>query len=281
MKGKKIVFTVLFVICIISYCNYVRKPKPILGVTYFDIPILMSKNIDEVIKLVGFYTRIEDGNGEGLSSLIIENNGWRLNIGFDDITRKIEGIGLSQDHEKYERIEFHNGNIDLFLKVGNLERKSYSYELFLSETITFIPSDVIEHHIDDDYNNIVNLNVLPLAPKIIYDIPKLIDKNIDDVRQIMSNNLSKKNEKELQDLSTKVEHTTFEKDGSTLFVTSNSQTRNITSIKIVLDKGGFENSKDLLRLGNLDFSSNAYICVVGKVLGSFNNKFNSVSIYPN
>lgn len=275
MKNKKKWFAILFAICLISYCSYNRKPKPTLGVTYFDIPMLMNKNIEEAIKLIGFYTEFDKGIVQLTSAgFIFENNGWELFIGLDSVTRKIDGISLSQNSNNYEIIEFNNSNIDDFLRIGNLDKTSKAYNLTLSEPSGLFPEDEPKvHRIYDKFNNIVLLNIVRKTPTMIYDIPNLIGKKIDYVRLQLGKNL-KSNEEDKKD---REGYITYKKNGYTLIVNFNTMNKIISSFKIVADEGGFENAKDILSVGNLDNASPKYLCVVG----SSGNMYNSVSIYPN
>lgn len=272
MKHKYKMLAILIVIILISYCNYSSKPTPTLGETYFDIPLLMDKNIDEAIKSIGFFTDFYEN--KELSTLHIENNGWLLEISFDYFSRKINGISLRQNFKNYDVIEFNNENINDFFWVGNLDKTSKAYDLTLYEPSDPFPGiEPEEHHTTDKFNNIISLNVVRKTPTIIYDISNLIGKKIDYVRLQLGKNLKSIKEDKMDTEG----YITYKKDGYTLIVNFNTLNKIISSFKIVSDDGGFENPKDMLTVGNLNSANATYLCVVGNM----DNKYNIVSIYPN
>lgn len=278
MIGKKTVFAILSAICIIIYCNYDRKPYPPLGIVYFNIPLIINKSIDEVVKVNGtHYKLFKDGND---TTLMYEKEGWQLRISFDSISHKSTYIGLQPDFRNYEAREFDNSNINDYLNVGSVDKFSNAYDLRVMDVSDFA-GVAIEKDIEWDFQNIVYLSVYYKETTIVFDIPNLIDKQIDNIPSLLGKDFSIPTQEKMIDKSNKEMFTTINKNGYELSIAFNPKSKKINriAIKIIYNKG-FDNAKDMLTIGNLDSTSKSYSFVLGRS-SSLGNKFNAVTIYPN
>jgi len=261
------------------FLNPIIKAEPTVGHTYFDIPLLLSKkNIDEIIKVKELEMTIYGNGNPNETRLHADNNGWIMDIIFDNITREIRLIKLSQFLNYYQALDFNNDNIDTFLKVGNLDKRSNSYDLFILENSVFDPLS-IGKPIGEKFTKATSIIVYPKAPSIIYDIPNLIGKNIHTISEKLGNDFVVTDLIETDDENFKKWSGIIKKEGYTLYVTIRPKNREITLFQIVADEGGFENAKDMLTVGNLDSTSKSYSIVLGQS-SSIGNKYNSVTIYP-
>ena len=97
----------------------------------------------------------------------------------------------------------------------------------------------------------------PPPSAIVFDIPALVYKNIDEVRLV----LGKPNHKELEpmDKAAKEWSNTYHKDGFRLTIRFNPSSRSINQYMLLVDgRGSYENLEDMLRIGNLHSSNATY-----------------------
>lgn len=113
-------------------------------------------------------------------------------------------------------------------------------------------------------------------PKVVYDIPPLIGKNIDEVVKII-------NEGKPYDFDTLYtsinKHFTHSKGSYILDISYNNSTRKINKFLIVSQDESFRNYKDILRIGNLDSISKKYY-VKTDMSFSYFNTYSNITIYP-
>lgn len=268
---------VLACLCIYFYFNPIIKNEPKIGATYFNIPLIISKkNVDEIIKISDTYSLVYGGPNETI--LNSSDNGWVLDIIFNNTTREIRIINLYQNIDYYKCLEFNNANIDTFLKVGNLDKKSESYDLWVQEKSNLSPFK-IGRPIEDKFNNIISLAIYPKKINVVFDIPNLIGKDITTISKLLGSDFVITTDTETNGETLAEWIGILKKEGYTLYITIDSKSKKTTLFQIVLDKRIFENPKDMLTIGNLDSVSKAYTFVLGRTSNP-SNKFNSVTIYP-
>jgi len=111
-------------------------------------------------------------------------------------------------------------------------------------------------------------------PKVAYNIPYLLGRNIDEVRKILDNPL----ESPADPLSSKKESydNIYKKDGQTLLISYNLRNRKISSFFIV-SSVEYENVKDIMKVGNLDsLETKAYLAEPERPFGT--TAYNSIKI---
>lgn len=97
----------------------------------------------------------------------------------------------------------------------------------------------------------------PPPSKVVFDIPALAEKNIDEVRLI----LGKPDDEQLEpkDKSTKSWSNIYHKDGFRFSISFDPASRAISQYRIVIDgKGSYESLEEILRIGNLGDSTPIY-----------------------
>lgn len=201
-----------------------------------------------------------------------------MDIIFNNTTHEIRIINLYQNLDYYECLEFNNANIDTFLKVGNLDKKSESYDLWVQEESNLSPFK-IGRPIEDKFNNIVSLAIYPKKINIVFDIPNLIGKDINTISKLLGSDFVITTGTETNGKTLPEWNGILRKEGYTLYIIIDSKSKKITLFQILLDKRFLENAKDMLTIGNLDSTSKAYTFDLER-LPELNYKFNSVTIYP-
>lgn len=254
-----IVIVIIFVLWVFSYIF--QKPSPPAPEIIFDIPALVGKNIDETRAILG---KSDGGNSEPKDTSnsqwddLYTKNNFRLYINFIPKTREIrQFLIVSQDNSGYDWYA-------PMLKIGNLDSCSANY------TTDFDKSW------DDDYTNVT---IHPIHPEILFDIPNLITKNMDEIRLILSNDLAANHEYVLDDKSIKDKFESITREGYILLISFNPKTKKVTLMQINTDKCGGMNQKDMLKIGNLKSETKFYSTFFDSTETS-NQVFNSVTIYP-
>jgi hypothetical protein len=93
--------------------------------------------------------------------------------------------------------------------------------------------------------------------KTVFDIPSLIGKNINEVRYELNQFVTDSSEP--VNSTEKEWDSIFKKEGIILHVFYDTQTKKILRFHLISEKEAFSDLKDLLKLGNLDPNSGAYI----------------------
>lgn len=113
-------------------------------------------------------------------------------------------------------------------------------------------------------------------PKVVFDIPPLIGKDIDEVRKIL--NIPKEEQVEPKDTTKAYNYNSLEKDGYTLLITYNPKTRNVTHYLIVSNENDFDDYTDILKIGNLDSASTEYWVESDRAFNFFGD-YNNVTVH--
>lgn len=130
----------------------------------------------------------------------------------------------------------------------------------------------------------VNKNPVITNIKVVFDVPALIGKNIDEIRKVLGkpsdkemdpSKLQKKNKFDTWDNS-------FNKDGKTLLITYNPQNRKVTDffIESTDRSGASENYADLLSICNVTRDNAKYLIEPVPVIND-NTKYTGIKIIPN
>lgn len=146
----KISFYSLFFM-LISSCE--SKPEPQRGKVVFNVPSLVNKNIDEIMKIFNksldsyqdtsqdnkdrIYLKDMDSEiSEGFlkdnkGDFSFKRKGWTLGVEYDITTRETIYIYIVSDFANYESICFHD--VRELLLIGNLDRDSPDYDLTFND----------------------------------------------------------------------------------------------------------------------------------------------------
>jgi len=117
----------------------------------------------------------------------------------------------------------------------------------------------------------------PPPSTVVFDIPTLVYKNIDEVRLV----LGKPDDEQLEpkDKTTKNWSNIYHKDGFRLSIRFDPVSRAISQYRIVIDgKGNYESLEDILRIGNVHGSNATYTIETDQ---SDRNEFSYVIIHIN
>ncbi len=231
----------------------------------FDVPELMDKDIEEVRKKLG-KPEVED--------ILASNNNF-TEEGYDYYTKKNYQLLIRYDSktrfvEKFIIVLVKGDGFNSYsdmLKIGNLDSCTVNYTTEFDRKWSFL-------------NEYRNVTIHPITPTIIFDIPQLIDKNIEEIKLLMGEDLVITKEETIDDKSLIQITASIKREGYTFFITFNPKNHKVNLLQIVADKGGFKNAKDMLTIANLDSTSKSYSCVLG-LTSNPSNKFNAVTIYPN
>ncbi len=102
----------------------------------------------------------------------------------------------------------------------------------------------------------------PEAPKYVFDVPTLLGKNVDELRQVLGSPTGNQLEPTQQqiDLGVNTWDNTFEKDGRKLLATYDPQTRVVEDLFIGTNdsSGSTKDKQTLLEVGNLKEGSSTY-----------------------
>lgn len=138
-------------------------------------------------------------------------------------------------------------------------------------------------------------NYKPLdPPKVVFDIPPLIGKDIDQINSIMDTlntkgvtdlllKKSRLNKDEPLNSSEKHWSKNYAKDGYILSVNYNPQTREVYSFLIVSKDRDFDKFWDILKIGNLNSYGANYTTETDTASWSWSHKkkYYDVTVYPN
>jgi hypothetical protein len=140
---------------------------------------------------------------------------------------------------------------------------------------------------EENSNQIVNKKANEKANertevKIVFDVPSLLHKNIDEIRNILGKPVDAEMlepTKEQMDMNFESWDNNFEKNGCSLLVTFNPQTRKVIDLFISTTTGNkIENTDDLLLQGNLKDDATEY--KVETVLAFKSQEINGITITP-
>ncbi|WP_155978006.1 hypothetical protein [Pedobacter glucosidilyticus] len=125
-------------------------------------------------------------------------------------------------------------------------------------------------------------------PKVVFDIPSLIGKNIDEVTYILGNNYSDhdpfKNQKGV--LKTRGSHSyriyeKFRGDSTiSLSICYIPYTKEIKFLTIV-SRQEYKSKADILKLGNLDSLAGDYVLEYDTLTFFLGNRYTNIRVYPN
>jgi hypothetical protein len=117
--------------------------------------------------------------------------------------------------------------------------------------------------------------------KIVFDVPSLLHKNIDEIRNVLGKPIDAEMlepTKEQMDTNFESWDNNFEKNGCSLLVTFNPQTRKVIDLFISKTDNKIENTDDLLLQGNLKDDASEY--KVETVLAPKSQEINGITITP-
>jgi hypothetical protein len=119
--------------------------------------------------------------------------------------------------------------------------------------------------------------------KIVFDVPSLLNKNIDEIRKDLGQPVDKEMlepTKEQMDMNFEEWDNNFEKNGCSLLVTFNPQTRKVIDFFLTTTTSEkIENIDNLLIIGNLEEDSSDY--ELKTVIAFKSKEINGVTITPN
>lgn len=112
---------------------------------------------------------------------------------------------------------------------------------------------------------------------VVFDIPPLIGKDIDEVRKIL--NIPIEERVEPRDKTRTYNYNSLEKDGYTLLIRYNPKTRQVTQYLIVSNENDFDDYTDILKIGNLDSASAEYWVESDRTFNFFGD-YSNVTVHP-
>ncbi|WP_304064965.1 hypothetical protein [Pedobacter glucosidilyticus] len=188
----------------IYYFGRFDKPNPEVGKVVFDIPLLIGKNMDQIMatfqkesKLYKDSTVVnnnvfkKDENSEfirwnttdkdGSITFLYRKDGWELSV-YSDLHKNITDIMLSVDR-KFNRIGFYQA--DDLLIIGNLSQYSDNYSLEFTDLF----NRSFDLSTKRKSQNFYELRVYhkytiaddPISGQIVFNVPHFINKNIDEI----------------------------------------------------------------------------------------------------
>lgn len=113
--------------------------------------------------------------------------------------------------------------------------------------------------------------------QVVFDVPPLVGKNIDEVTKILGGN--RKQLAASEDTLKSYSYSPYVKNGYTLNITYNPQTRNVYEFLIATQDMGFNDLEDMLEIGNLDSTSRNYWIETDRSFNFLNN-YSNVTVYP-
>ncbi|WP_304062924.1 hypothetical protein [Pedobacter glucosidilyticus] len=327
---KKLIFFLAISGIAIYYIGGYNKPDPKIGEVIFDVPALINKNMlqimetykksprqytDSIVSGGDIYKKDENSeyikwnsvNEGGSETFIYLKDGWRLLIFFK--SGKIESLNIAVEYEKFRRVGFTDVN-DLLI-IGNLKPDAENYKLTFRDWLHLDFELSSENKGSYSFHEVRILpqveNVKPILKKdsVIFDVPHLIDMNIDQLMQTFGKTLneykdstttswnftkSDGNSKYILANSSSQGSFEFHKDGWVLSASFDSNSRIIKYIYIEVEDNdfvSFNDTNDLLIAGNLKKVVNDYKLVFSDLnYGSRNlkskedHKYYAVKIYP-
>ncbi|WP_026905115.1 hypothetical protein [Pedobacter glucosidilyticus] len=136
------------------------KPKPIVGEVVFDIPSLIGKDINEIVRISAENKRLTDSDKEGYKIFTCRKNGWFLFIEYNDKTKKAELFNYCSDLKNFRQLNFSMAEIEDLLLIGNLDKNSSKYRITLSDG--WSEYDIQGNDVNGGYtNDFTAVNVYP------------------------------------------------------------------------------------------------------------------------
>lgn len=114
-------------------------------------------------------------------------------------------------------------------------------------------------------------------PQAVFDIPPLVGKSIDEVREVLGKPQQEPMDR-IDSLSTYF-YNSYKKNSFLLNIRFNPKNRKIYHFHIISNDDDFDKLEDILKIGNLDSTSTAYSIETDQSFNYFNN-YTNVTIYP-
>lgn len=265
MRKLGIVIIVILLLLFYSACN--SKRDQIVGSTpevmeIFDIPRLVNMNMIQVFKEIGQPDHVFDSDNLRWARYprVLKNEYADMSIIYNPITNKIEFFMCSMNNAY---------SLEEFMTIANIDTLSNDYKVVLPKNSAVGSNGKYSW-----------LSIYPLKPKMVFDIPTLLNKNIDELSELIGKNFSFKTPDRLLEEVDINKYATIEKGSYRLTVAFNPKSKKVNYFLLqILKNKGFEDAKDMLSVGNLVVNSRLYSTVFGHSV-NLGNVFNSVTVYP-
>ncbi|WP_304062926.1 hypothetical protein [Pedobacter glucosidilyticus] len=154
---KKLIFLLAILGIAIYYIGRYDKPSPKTGEIIFDIPSLIGKDINEIVRISAEKKRLTDSDKDGYKIFTCRKNGWFLFIEYNDKTKKAELFNYCSDLEDFRQLNYSLEEIEDLLLIGNLNKNATNYKITLSDSWS-------EYNIKEEnrVESFTGINVYPL-----------------------------------------------------------------------------------------------------------------------